>query len=368
MTDDEIRDLFAELRRVGADFAQPPGLALGTGFRDGELLAWLRTLPDDIGHEAFVDALNAAITAATPNVLVEAGEPIPSPRRYSPTMEQVHAAIDVLVREWDPLGARLGELTPEDVAVPAFNAVTHILREGPTRDVEAAIASRLRGTEREVFGVRAGPLVQTRYLVRRIMQVVAEHPGPPHELDPFERLQQEARAAEAADAAASGGHSRASARRTVRLGPRGDEPRNTLDPDASCSDCGATGTIAWVTREIDPRLSRYCLTCWRKVRHKYFGMPQITHDKDSPEAMIAIFDHMYDYVRERPSSSDSALWEDKAPFVRMGFALQRNETPSDHERRLRRFAGELADLATRMYDPMPSDIEAFVRDYTASDA
>jgi len=369
MTDDEIRDIFAELRRVGVDLGRPPGLALGTGFREGEFLAWLRGLPDGLGHDAFVERLNAVITGATPNVvLLEDGERVPSPRRYSPTVEQVHAAIDILIREWDPLGARLGELTRDEVAIPAYNTVFAIIHGGPTRDVEAQVAAKLRQTEREVYGVRAGPLIQTRYLVRRIMQAVAENPGPSHEFDPFEQLHQEATEAEGGSATASAGRSRASGRRTVQLGPRGDEPMTTLDPNASCDECGAIGTVAWVTREIDPRLSRYCLICWRQVRHKYYGSPEMPQDADSPEASIAVFDHVYEYARERPRSSDSALWEDKAPFVRMGFARQRNETPSDHERRLRQFASELASLATRMYDSMPSDIEAFVQGHTIPDA
>ena len=178
LPDDEIREIFAEFRRVGVDLGQPPGLAVGTGFREGELLAWLRTLPDNLGHDAFVEGLNAFIVAATPNVSLDDGEPVPSPRRYSPTVEQAHAACDILTREWDPLGARLGELTRDDVAIPAYNAVTAILRGGPTRNVEARIAANLRGTEREVFGVRASPLIQTRYLARRIMLAV-RGPMPP---------------------------------------------------------------------------------------------------------------------------------------------------------------------------------------------
>lgn len=165
LPDDAIREIFAELRRVGVDLGQPPGLALGTGFREGELLAWLRGLPDGLGHAAFAEELTAFITAATPNVLLDDGEPVPSPRRYSPTVEQVHAACDILMLEWDPLGARLGDLTRDDVAMPAYNAVNAILRAGPTRNVEATIAANLRGTEREVLGVRASPLMQTRYLL-----------------------------------------------------------------------------------------------------------------------------------------------------------------------------------------------------------
>jgi hypothetical protein len=373
LPDDEIRDIFAELRRVGVDLGRPPGLALGTGFRDGELLVWLRGLPDGLGHDAFVEALNALIAAATPNVVLDDGEPVPPPRRYSPTIEQVHAAIDILLREWDPLGAHLGELARDAVAIPAYNAVTSILQEGPTRNVEVRIAAHLQKTERNVFGVRAGPLIQTRYLARRIMQAVAEHPGPPHDFNPFELALRETQEGDVADAGGPGGRSRSSGRQTVALGPRGDEPTNTLDPNASCNECGVTGTVAWVTREIEPRLSRYCLTCWRQVRHRYHESPERMRDldavdRDSPEFKIAVFDSVYEHARERPRSSDSALWEDKAPFVRMGFALQRNETPGDHERRLKRFANELASLATRMYDPMPSDIEAFVQRYATPDA
>jgi len=373
MTDDEIRDIFAELRRIGVDLGRPPGLALGTGFREGEFLPWLHRLPDNLGHDSFVEQLNGYISRATPNVVLDDGAPLPTPHRYSPTVEQVHAAIDILMREWDPLGARLGELARDDLAIPAYNAVYAIVCGGPTRDVEARVAANLRGTESEVYGVRASPLIQTRYLVRRIMQAVAEHPGPPHEFDPFERLHHEAVQAEPAEAVAPGVRRGESRGRTVQLGPRGDEPTETLDPDASCDDCGATGTVAWVTREIEPLLSRYCLTCWRQVRHKYYVSPERPHDndaldKDSPELKIAVFEHVYEYARERPRSCDSALWEDKAPFVRMGFAPQPNEAPSDHERRLKQLANELASLAPRMYGPIPPDIEAFVQRYAAPDA
>ena len=367
MTDDEIRDIFAELRRVGVDLGRPPGLALGTGFREGELLAWLRGLPDGLGHERFVEGLNAFITAATPNVVADDGEPVPPPRRYAPTIEQVHDACDILSREWDPLGARLGELTRDDVAVPAYNAVNAILRGGPTRDVEARIAATLRGTEREVFGVRAGPLLQTRYLVRRIMQAVADNPGPPHEFDPFERLRDEALQADAAEAAASGGRERQSRRRTVSIGPRGDEP-TPLDPNASCSECGATGTVAYVTRDIEPRLSRYCVECWSKVRHKYDWFAESSHETDSPEAMIAAFERIYERVREPWVSAGSALWGDQILWIKQLLEPNENVTPADRETHLKWLATELMNRAPRMHGPMPPDIEAFVQQYGAPDA
>ena len=117
MTDDETRDVFAELERLGVDLGRPPGLALGTGFRDGEFLAWLRLLPNALGHDDFVKRLNDRVNDAQPNVapVVSVDEPA-RPQRLWPTIEQLDAGIDVLVREWDPLGARLGNLSREAVA------------------------------------------------------------------------------------------------------------------------------------------------------------------------------------------------------------------------------------------------------------
>ena len=363
MTDDEIRDVFSEFRRIGVDLGQPHGLALGTGFGEGEFLAWLRTLPDGLGHDAFVEDLNAHIAQASPNVVLPDGTPAPRPRRYSPTVDQVHAAIDILLREWDPLGARLGELTRDDVAIPAFNAVNAILHGGPTRHTEAVIAAQLRMTEREAFDVRAAPLIQTRYLVRRIMQVVADNPGPPHEFDPFESIPEEAGDATAAK---SGMRSAHSSRSTVRLGPRGDEPP-ALGPDAACDDCGTIGTVAWVTRDTEPRLSRYCADCWRRVRHRYWW-PADMPDKETPEGMIAIFDHVYDRIREKPRGSGSALWEDQLGFFTAATKPDEDIAPDERDRRLRQFASQLADLAPRMYGPMPPEIAAFVQRYAGPDA
>src|SRR5687767_646158 len=101
MTDEEIRDVFAELHRVGADLGRPPGLALGTGFRDGEFLTWLRSLPEELGHDAFVARLNEKVSALQPNAAVALPASIDGrPYRMWPTVEQMNAGIEILVREW----------------------------------------------------------------------------------------------------------------------------------------------------------------------------------------------------------------------------------------------------------------------------
>ena len=89
MTDDEIREVFAELQRVGVDLGRPPGLALGTGFRDVEFLAWLRALPDALGHDEFVARLSEQVSAAQPNAVALPARPDGQPHRMWPTVEQL---------------------------------------------------------------------------------------------------------------------------------------------------------------------------------------------------------------------------------------------------------------------------------------
>src|SRR5688572_2992262 len=137
MTDEEIRDVFAELHRVGADLGRPPGLALGTGFRDGEFLTWLRSLPEELGHDVFVARLNEKVSALQPNAVGALPASIDGrPYRMWPTVEQMNAGIEILVREWDPLGARLGELSSEDVTHHAYNALGNVLRGGDPESIE----------------------------------------------------------------------------------------------------------------------------------------------------------------------------------------------------------------------------------------
>ena len=367
MTDDEIRTVFAELRRIGVDLGRPPGLALGTGFRDGEFAPWLRTLPDNLGHDVFVDTLNAYIAAAAPNAAMTDTPPndlAASPRRFWPTAEQVGAVTAVLIREWDPLGARLGNLLPEDVGATAFNAANTIVRADASAAVESRISTMLASVERDVFGLRPSPKVQRRYLARRMIQEIAANPGPAHDFDPWERMR------EVADHAAESGQVRRVVTATsmrVCFGPQGDEP-SALDLQAVCDECGATGTVAFVTRYIDPPLSRFCVDCWRRVRHKFWWPANRRIDADTPEGAIAAFDRMYERVRESPRVVGSAMWEDRLDFVRAALSPNEDQSPADRERHLRRLARELADAVPKMYGPMPPEIEAFVKQYSRHDA
>lgn len=205
MTDDEIRDVFPELERIGVELSRPPGLALGTGFRDGEFLTWLRTLPNGLGHDAFVERLQAHLGSAQPTATAFVPDDPPvEPRRWWPTQEQLEAGIDVLIGEWDPLGARLGQLSRDDVGDFAYDTLVVAVSGDPSLDIEERIASLLGGAEEREFGVRASPLEQRLYLARRLIQVVVDHPAARHELD-FQ------------------GENRTTTN-VVGLGPRDDEP------------------------------------------------------------------------------------------------------------------------------------------------
>jgi hypothetical protein len=377
MTDDEIRDIFIELRHIGADVGQPPGLALGTGFRDGEFLEWLRSLPEGLGHEEFVARLGDRVNEAEPNV--ELPPPIGDsgrPHREWPTIEQMHAGMDVLIREWDPLGARLGELGTEEVAHHAYNGLRMALSGQPSSTVERQISQLLGAVEEEVFGVRRSPREQRRYLARRLMRVVADNPGPPHEEDAWEEF---SRAIQASTRVARAQGRVKVTRRgmQVALGPRGAEPP-ALDLAAVCTECGATGTVAVVMREVEPRVSRYCLSCWSLVRDRYLSWvlgPRRPKEEDdvTPEELIAGLDRFRDHLlfeaRERVRHVASAMWEDTLLFKLATKPVSDDDrAPADQERHLEQLAREIVQQAPRMYGPMPPEIAAIVDQYGPPDA
>jgi hypothetical protein len=355
MTDDEIRAVFAELRRIGVDLERPPGLALGTGFRGGEFPIWLQALPDALGHDAFVERLNAHVAEAAP--LPATADSASTAPDHSlafftcVTLEQLEAAIDVLVEEWDPLGARLGVLSREDVNQHAFDLMNGVLMSGNS-DAERRVAKMLGSLEEHEFGVRPSPTQQRRYLARRLMRVVIDHPSPREDVE-SPRIEQHR-------------HGRmvtATARANrVLLGPRGDEPP-ALDPQASCSQCGTTGTVAVVMRDAEPLMSRYCVECWRGVRDKYWNWSPPVVDKTTPQGMIAIVDYMRFMAREQQRYAASALWEDTPDFVRASLGPNEGEMTPDRQRHLERLARELLEQTPRMYGPMPPEIEAFVQQY-----
>jgi hypothetical protein len=318
MTDDELRAVFEELNRIGADLSQPPGLAIGTGFRSrADFLGWLRALPGAIGHEEFALRLSDHVEAAEPNV----GASLPrlaagGPHRLWPTVEQMHAGIAILLEEWDPLGARLGELSRDDVTHHAYNAIGIVLGRTDPDHIERGISANLAGVEQEVFGVRPSPRYVRRYLARRFIRVVAENPGPAQEENAWVEL---ARAA----------------RDSVEIARAAVLP--ALDAHAACTECGTIGTIAVVGREVEPFVLRFCPSCWLKAREQDLGgVPRRfapPEEETTPEGIVAAFDAMG------------------------------AELPVERDRFLRQMAADLTAQASTMYGPMPPQIEAFVRRY-----
>jgi hypothetical protein len=376
MTDDEIREVFAEFHRIGVDLGKPPGLAIGTGFRDGELLAWLRSLPDGFGHDAFAARLASYVNDAQPN----AADQLPrradaAPHRFWPTVEQLNGAIDVLVAEWDPLGARLGTLPREAVMHHAQNVLGAIMHGGEPDRIERRVSAQLASIENEVFGVRPSPREQRRYLARRLIQVVVDQPGPAHDENPWDEL---FRAAEASKeiARAEGRLRETGSSTTVCFGPRGDEP-SALDATALCTECGAVGTVAFVGRENEPRYSRFCVACWSNVRDKFWVFPKRhrlhvkPEDHSSPEELVAAFDQMaadiHFMATERVRAVGSAMWEDHAPLIDMALVRPDRKSDAEHARDLAQLAEQTLMRVPTMYGPMPPAIESFVRQYARPD-
>ena len=357
MNDDEIRDAFSELRRIGVDLGRPPGLAIGTGFRDGTLVAWLRSIPDGIGHDNFAAMLEDQVSAAASNA-ARGASPAHAYREY-PTIEQLDAGIEILIAEWDPLGARLGELSRDDVSPIAFAALSTILCNSDDQRVELVIASMLETAEDE-FGVRPSPAEQRRYLARRLIQAVLQHPGPPHENRFLEMARNTGRSSETRPLRT---------RHVVAIGPRGDEPP-ALDSTAICTECSAIGTIAFVTRDTEPHVSRYCVSCWATVRGKYWTdrFDIVKRDQDDPANMIRLMDFVAEKRREQVRSTGTALWEDHFEHIRGMAAMNPELSDTDREAFFRQSATNMVRRAPHMYGPMPADVQQFVDRYAQPDA
>ena len=419
MTDDEIRAIFHELQRIGADLGRPPGLALGTGFGPGEFLSWLRTLPDAIGHDAFAKQLADRVTAAAQDGPLPdppaggsrnrvanresgvvgresttrgSGSPFPPPgfaghppgstgsldietTRFWPTREQLEAGIDILVQEWDPLGARLGELTREAVEQHAFDILGGLVRQPPAWHHETLVAVQLGQIEEDAFLVRKSPIEQRLYLARRLCAVVDSMPAPPllPSRAPVTRPRGDGRSTVSAGprrmrgvgAVNGSSHSSSSC---VSLGPTGHEPP-ALDPNANCALCGKTGTVAFVTREIEPLVSQYCRECWGTVRW-WAWFPLGSSKPETPAGIIALFDRMNRLEHEQIRSAGSAVWEDHFELVKRSLTAPPEESAEDAAKRttgLRWYARSFAGRAGEMDGPMPPEVKAFVRDYGGFD-
>jgi hypothetical protein len=60
--------LTREFKRIGVDKNRPTGLALSGGMSREDFMRWIRTIPGDIGHEAFVQRLHAPADAGGPHL------------------------------------------------------------------------------------------------------------------------------------------------------------------------------------------------------------------------------------------------------------------------------------------------------------
>jgi hypothetical protein len=385
MTDEEIRAIFDELRRVGADLGRPPGLALGTGFGPGEFLSWLRSLPEALGHDAFAKRLSDHVAAAAPLPNRPAANAAPKSSREPddvldrdawPSVKQIELAAAILSSEWDPLGARLGTLTPEDVDYTAFEIVGGMLVLGDDPRREAIIAEELGDREEGTFQVRRSPIEQRRYLARRLCAAVDAHPAPPLPLSRAAESARTARQSVNMSSATAKGRSverhglvpsaKKSSQR-VELGPTGFEPAAPLDPTAICAECGKIGTVAFITRDIEPRLSQYCRDCWPAVRQWAWDIPRF--NRDTSAGMIEMFNYVQRMQQEQLRSAGSAVWEDRFILIEQLLAASpADKLVEDRDATLRAWARGLVDHAGEMDGPMPARIEAFIREYDARDA
>jgi hypothetical protein len=241
------------------------------------------------------------------------------------------AGTDFLAQEWDIEGIRLGTISREEIAEPAFHFFGPLLdpRQGlePIRHVTEMIAS----AEQRLFGLAPTPHAHRQYLATRLSEIVRLFPLPePVYMAPPATM-------------------------VVVIGDRPEPP--ALDPEGVCGRCHRFGTVARVTKLYEPpRTTRYCASCWKEMRvHHPFGRPRAPR---TAYERIAFMDRSL----EPPMSTESRCWDDAVDQIDM--LLSADDAGSSQSRdTLRQWAEQLRRRADGMDGPMPEAVESFVRQY-----
>ena len=198
-----------------------------------------------------------------------------------------------------------------------------------------------------------------------MIETIIEHPGEPHDERAFAPKFESALAKHRHSVRVPGRRPR----HVVPIGPRGDE-LPPLDQNASCTECGAIGTVAVVQRDAEPLTSRYCVTCWQRVRERYwFSLAEFNADVERPETVITLFDSADRSRREQVRYAASAVWDDRLILFRQMISSSNDEeSPEVRDRNLRWMADTFVGMESTMFGPMPADIREFVERHATPDA
>jgi hypothetical protein len=137
------------------------------------------------------------------------------------------------------------------------------------------------------------------------------------------------------------------------------------EPEQRCEACGAKGTVGRAVRIADGpvvlELHRFCRACWPEQSARYRAR-WAEEDRLSQENFLR---------NPRPGglatpscAFEAATWHDALEILRhLRMRMKPHPPPSPSE--LAAMAAQLKDFAAEIDEPMPLEIEMFVRRYTA---
>ncbi len=129
------------------------------------------------------------------------------------------------------------------------------------------------------------------------------------------------------------------------------------EPIASCERCGKLGTIARATRHSEPPLVlRYCADCWPAAQSELEARQNEEHRqwRLSPDK---------DTSPPPGWSSASRSWHDVVNFLRV-LALPPKGGRAATKQELLSIAAEISATANEMSGAMPSEVRAFLDQYS----
>jgi hypothetical protein len=311
------------------------------------MLEWLRAIPTGVGAQELCRRLDdhARTHAYRPLEVKWRSEPPRAPyrtprERWWPTQSLLDAGVDLLMEEWDPFGVRLAGTDREAIANFAFHFFGPLLSPNANLDPITHLTEMIASAERDHLALNPSPEPHRRYLARRFQELVERNPVPRR------------------PAAASDRKAQVVIRSGTSMAPA------ALDPEGVCVRCHGFRTVACVTVSYEKAVSvRYCASCWVDVRHEFTVRHRPLANPPSASEQIQRLDRM----DRPPTSVDSRAWIDKVEQIEdMLDHLKQSEPNDEATKMLAMYAEHLVASQDSMDGPMPSEIEAFVRQYASA--
>jgi hypothetical protein len=132
------------------------------------------------------------------------------------------------------------------------------------------------------------------------------------------------------------------------------------EPEQVCESCGTVGTVGRAVRfviEDNPEIHRFCRACWPEQRARY----RARWEEEERIATEAFFRNPQPGGRSGPSVAfEAATWHNALDWLAMlRPAMHPTSPPSPAD--LAAIAAEFRASAARIDEPMPFEVEVFVR-------